>query len=355
MRRWFTGFAVALAVLALPAVAAAKTKVVYAGGPDDFQSKLGAKYAGEAADFMIERVTINVGDSVVWNGKALADGFHTVDIPALHGSDVPLILPSGGMVPNTVVDAAGNPFWFDGNVPNLGINPLLFGASGGRSYNGSSRVDSGVPIGPKPVNFKVEFTKAGTYEYFCDVHPGMHGWVIVRAKGKHVPSAKVDAATLKAEEKHYLAEAKGASHTKVHGAKIQLGAATPDGLQILAFFPAKLDVKAGTVVSFMMAKHSREVHTASFGPKDYLQAQSNAFIGQTGGINPIAAFPSDPPGSITLTPTSHGNGFANTGVLDQDATTVTIPPSGKIDFTTPGTYHFICLIHSFMHGTVVVK
>ena len=54
-----------------------------------------------------------------------------------------------------------------------------------------------------------------------------------------------------------------------------------------------------------------------------------------------------------LDQTSHGNGFANTGVLDQDSPT---PPasSATITFNAPGTYHFICLIHPFMHGTVVV-
>jgi plastocyanin len=341
-------------MLSLPAVASAKVKVVYAGGPDAFQQELGKKYFGEVANFMLQRITINAGDSVVWNGKSLQDGFHTVDIPALRGSDLPLILPSGGTVPMTVLDAGGNPFWFDGKLPNLGINPALFGPSGGSTYDGSSRVDSGLPLSPKPVDFKITFTKAGIYEYFCDVHPGMHGWVVVRPKGKPIPGDKRDANALRALEKHYLAEAKGLVHTKVHGAKVQLGADRADGLQILAFFPGTLKVKKGTVVTFMMARGSREVHTAAFGPIDYLKAQSNAFIGPMGQINPIAAYPSDP-GVISLAPSSHGNGFANTGVLDQDPATVTIPPSGQIDFTTPGTYHYICLIHSFMHGTVVVK
>ena len=55
-----------------------------------------------------------------------------------------------------------------------------------------------------------------------------------------------------------------------------------------------------------------------------------------------------------LDPTSHGNGFANTGALDRDPTT-RLPATERIDFTTPGTYHFQCLIHPFMHGTIVVE
>jgi plastocyanin len=42
---------------------------------------------------------------------------------------------------------------------------------------------------------------AGTYKYFCDIHPGMIGYVVVRAKGKSIPSARHDAATLKSEIK----------------------------------------------------------------------------------------------------------------------------------------------------------
>ena len=58
---------------------------------------------------------------------------------------------------------------------------------------------------------------------------------------------------------------------------------------------------------------------------------------------------------MTESPTSHGNGFANVGALDNNPFTKTIPSSGKIDFTTAGTYHFVCLIHPNMHGTIIVK
>ena len=32
-----------------------------------------------------------------------------------------------------------------------------------------------------------------------------------------------------------------------------------------------------------------------------------------------------------------------------------MPPTGRIDFTKPGVYHFQCLIHPFMQGTIIVK
>ena len=205
--------ATALAVvilMILPSAAAAHTKTVYAGGPVAYQKKLGV--AG-VDNFLIQRVTINVGDTVVWNGKSLSGGFHTVDIPKLGGADLPLILPSGGLV-SGVNDFAGNPFWFNGKVPNLGFNPALGGASGGHAYNGTARIDSGLPVSPTPTDFKVKFTKAGRYRYFCDVHPGMSGWVIVKAKGKKIPSAKADKATLRAEEKHFAKEATQVAKTK---------------------------------------------------------------------------------------------------------------------------------------------
>ena len=333
----------------LPATAAAHSKTVYAGGPVKWANALSHKTGGGVDNFLINRVTINAGGTVVWNGASLSNGFHTVDIPALHGQDLPLIMPTGQQV-SGANDAAGNPFWFNGQ-PVLSFNPALFAPIGTHSYSGASRIDSGLPLGPAH-DFKVKFTKPGTYRYFCDVHPGMQGWVIVRPKGKTIPSAKADARALKAEEKHYAREAKRVDKTKPPADTVSVGGSGPGGLEVFAMFPATLKVNAGTTVKFMMSKSSREVHTATFGPAAYVTALANAF-GQNPGSAPSALYPSDVP-HITLTPTSHGNGFANTGAMDRDATTP-LPPSNTITFTTAGTYHYECLIHPFMHGTIVVK
>src|SRR6266566_5007284 len=101
MQRRFWGTTLACAVgaaIALPAAASARTKTVYAGGPVAFGTKLQQKYGGGVNGFLLQKVTINSGDTVDWNGTALGGGFHTVDIPAKGGSDLPLILPNGTTV-----------------------------------------------------------------------------------------------------------------------------------------------------------------------------------------------------------------------------------------------------------------
>jgi plastocyanin len=361
-----TGLLIAVATCAaavsIPVTAAAAaTKVVFAGQPPTTKA-LAAKLLGKEVKvigqdapgvnaFFNQTVTINQGDSVKWTG--LAKNFHTIDLPAKAGADLPLILP-GAQVAG-VNDFAGSPFWFNGLVPTLEFNPQLLAPSGGSTYNGSKRVDTGLPISPKSPNaVTIKFTKPGVYKYFCDVHAGMVGTVVVRAKGKPVPTAKQDAAALLRQQTTDILAAAKLTKVKQPPDHVSLGLSTSQGVELFAMFPSTLTVKAGTVVTFSMSTHSREVHTAAFGPQTYLTALSRA-IGSPSGLAQAALYPSSPPGApIQLSPTSHGNAFANTGGLDRDATTP-LPPTAQIDFTTPGTYHYFCLIHPFMHGTIVVK
>jgi plastocyanin len=351
MRRRSVGAIVACATLALPAVAAAKSKTVFSGGSVKFQNQIGKRFGTGVDAFMVPKVTINVGDTVVWDGKTRQNGFHTIDFPKKGGKPLPLVLPTGKLVTG-VLDAANNPFWFNGKVPELGFNPALLAFSKGGTYNGSKAIDSGLPVLPKVADFKLKFTKAGTYKYYCNVHPGMVGVVVVLAKGKKVPSAKDDAKTVAKEQAAYIAGSKKLVKTKPTGANVDVGAAGANGLELFAMLPAKLTVKNGTTVKFSMAKKTRELHTATFGPSAYVNALAQAF-GSSTVFPGNAIYPSDPPGTVTENLTSHGNGFANTGGLDVDKATP-LPPSGTIKFTQPGTYNFICLVHPFMHGTVVV-
>jgi plastocyanin len=348
------------AAVSLPAAAAAATKVVYAGTPPATKALVG-KLLGKGAKalgnddpginaFLNQTVTINQGDSVKWTG--LAKNFHTVDLPAKGGSDLALIVP--GSTATGVNDSIGTPFWFDGLVPSLGFNTTLLGRTGGSTYNGSSRIDSGLPAAPhSPDSLKITFTKPGVYKYFCDVHAGMVGYVVVRAKNKTVPTHKQDAAAITKQLTTAILAASKLTKVKQPADHVSLGLSTSQGVELYAMFPSTLSVNPGTVVTFSMSLHSREAHTAAFGPTPYLTQLANSVASPV--FDQQALYPSSPPGApIQLSPTSHGNGFANTGALDRDPATP-LPTTEQIDFTTPGTYHFICLIHPFMHGTIVVK
>ena len=348
------------ALLALPVSASAATKIVYAGPPPQAKQLAGAIIGPKAKTFVkanhpeidsffSTRVTVNAGDTVSF----LIGGFHTVDIPAKGQGDLPLIV-SGATVTGAN-DAAGSPFWFNGKVPSLSVNPAVAAPSGPSTYDGTARVESGLPSGkgkPKPLN--VKFSKAGTYKFFCDVHPGMIGYVVVKPKGQPVPSAKQDAAALKSQVTHDIRTAIKLSKQKVPAGQVSVGIAGRGGVELFNMFPGTLHVKVGSVVTFSMSKGSREVHTATFGPMSYLAPLAKAFATQP-TFPPAVAYPSDPPTApIPLSPTSHGNGFANTGILDTEKATP-LPFSGRIKFTKAGTYQYICMVHPFMHGTVIVK
>jgi plastocyanin len=351
------GAVVALGALLTASAALAKPVVkTVTAGPSPVVNKVAAKlvpksfnktYNPDINAFFNKKVTINVGDTVAFQIR----GFHTVDIPAKGGSALPLLLPGK---PATGSDFSGSPFWWSGKLPTVGFNPALLAPGKSAVYNGSKRLDTGLPLG-KPKPFNITFSKPGTYKYFCDVHPGMVGTVVVKPDGAAIPSAKQDA---KAGLRQATADVKAAKRAAAALAKlpadtVSVGQSAPGGVELFNMFPSTLTVNAGTTVTFRMSKHSFEVHTATFGDAKTLTALAKGFQGIP--FPSQGVYPSDPPGTITESLTSHGNGFANTGVIDNDPGTKQILPSSQIKFTQAGTYHFICLIHPFMHGTIIVK
>jgi plastocyanin len=345
--------------IAAPAAAQAKTVTVYTGPPPNF-GKLAAsagfspsfqkKYNPDVNAYFPQKVTIHVGDTVSFIRGMMP---HTIDIPPVGGQDLPLIVTGA---PAAVNDAAGNPFWYSGKLPSLGLNPALLAPGPMNvSYNGTARVDSGFFLGKGAAPaFNVTFTKAGVFKVFCDVHYGMTGTVVVLPKSKPLPTAAQDKTALRGQEMADLKALKTAAKIKPPKNSVSVGSSGPGGSELFAMFPATLHVKVGTVVTFSVSPDTREVHTVTFGSKAYLTQLLGGFLAQPG---PTAQglYPSDVPalGPIALSPTSHGNGFASTGGLDRDPTTP-FGPSAQVKFTAPGTYQYICLIHPFMHGTIIV-
>jgi plastocyanin len=353
------GFAVMAA--ALPAVAQTQTQTrttprsVGAGLPPSVAKAFMRQLGGADVNaFFPSNITVRVGSTVVFRPNA----FHTVDLPPRGQGDLALITPTGRTV-SGAKDAAAAPFWFNGR-PLLGFNPALQSRWGmSATYNGSSRVESGLPTASKPAPFRVRFTSTGTFKYFCDVHRNMQGTVHVVGSGAAVPSARVVA---RATAQQIAADKKTAQsllHPAVPPKTVHVGQAGANGVEIFALLPARLQVPVGTTVTFTMTPGSREVHTATAGPgpatrpSTYLGRLATSFTSPV--PSPIGLYPSQPPGNDAgLTTASHGNGFWNSGGLDEDPGTPQ-PVANAVKFTKAGTYNFYCLVHPFMHGVVVVR
>jgi plastocyanin len=288
-------------------------------------------------------------------------GFHTVDFPGKGQGIVPLFSPTGQKA-SGLNDAAGNPFWFNGQdvvgfTPSL-LPPGLFGKS--VTYTGAKRVESGLPITAKPKAYKIKFTKAGTFRYLCDIHPGMKGTVRVVDKDKKVPSAEADALASKKQVATALKTATSLLKTSSPPGTVSVGAAGPHGEESFAFYPNRITVPVGSTLKFSMARRSYDAHTATTGPGDP-DKDRNSYLGklaasfESPALDPIAVYPSDAPPAVPgLTPASHGNGFWNSGVLDTTSASP-LPNAASVRFDAPGTYQFYCLIHPFMHATVTAQ
>ena len=345
------------AVLALPGVAEAKTKTVNMGIPPASQ-KAFEPTGTDVNDFFPHGVTINKGDKV----KFLAVGFHSFDFPPRGGDMLPLIAPTGQKVAGEN-DAAGAPFWFNGQ-DQLSFNPLLVvGATFGKklSFNGSKRIISGLPLGDKLKPITVTFKKKGKFTYFCNLHAGMKGVVTVKGKGASVPSAKSDKKALKRQVATALATAKKLPKTQVPANTIDVGAAGKHGEELFAFVPDALTVPVGTSVTFRMHPASYDIHTATAGPGNPM-TEPDSYLGQLAkkfAEEPVppgqAVYRSEPPATqATLSPALHGNGFWNSGLMDTSAGSP-IASSDSVKFGAPGAYDFYCMVHPFMHARVTVQ
>ncbi|MEN3285358.1 MAG: hypothetical protein V7607_6498 [Solirubrobacteraceae bacterium] len=347
-------FAAVIAVLVVPASASAATRSVDMGTPPSASKSLG-KFGADANAFFPSTTTIHVGDSV----RFLPVGFHNLDLPKKGGAATALFAAHG--TDAGLNDAAGAPFWFNGQ-PNLQFNfPALAPAGFGKTftYTGAKGVQSGLPVAPKPKPVTVKFAKSGSYTYFCDIHAGMKATIRVKAKSKSIPSAKAHAKLIKDQVSRAAATAQKLSKVTPPANTVDLGVAGKGGVEIFAMVPAATTVPVGTTVNFRMTSGTREVHTATFGPGNI--EDPNSFIGKIAAsfegtaIDQSGLYPSEPPGTLgSLNPALHGNGFWNSGALDGTSTTP-LPPTSQVRFTAPGTYTYYCLIHPFMKGTVTVQ
>jgi plastocyanin len=189
--------------------------------------------------------------------------------------------------------------------------------------------------------------------------------VNVLAKKKRIPSAKKDRKTLKKQISRDFAVAKTRNKVTVPPNTVLVGSAGKHGVEYFGYLPKVLHVPVGTTVTFKMTKGSFENHTATTAAAENADPEkvANSHLGRIAasffsesGFLPDGVWASDDTEPVTLTRSSHGDGFWNSGVLDVLSSTpdTLIPDHRTVTFGQAGTYDFYCMVHPQMHGQVVV-
>jgi plastocyanin len=299
--------------------------------------------------FFPGRLTIAAGDKVTFSSF----GFHTVTY--LAGQPFPAFLgPAKGKVYQGPSDAAGQPFFFDGEQ-KFEYNAPLFGPYGPKVIAGKP-ANAGILVAQNPkkaATATYTFPKAGRYKLVCVVHPQMGTLVVVKPKGATVPSpddvaaqakAETDAAWAKAEAFTTIKPPKNTIYMGVEGPRASGGRTT-----LLDFVPDIATAKAGTRVTFVV-KTPTEAHNATFGPVKYINKLSKQTdllpFGPPNAPNQVTPFfiyGSDPPATAYDGSSMHGNGFFSIPVADDFPGPP--PKAFSVTFAKPGKYHFICIIH----------
>lgn len=333
----------ASAVLLTPAAAQAAGRTVYAGPPVAKAKALPENATGNA--FYPRRTTLNAGDKAVFR----IGGMHNV-VFAPKGAATPFHAPDAARPVAGVTDPSGAGAWFNGR-PGWFIDPAHVVQAGDKVVDGKSLDGSGVFTGQgAPPDYVVSFPKAGSYGYLCTIHPGMKGKVRVLPKGAKAPSKAKHARAVSAQVTATVRSAQRLAGGAPGGNVVRAGNDRAE-VAFFSFFPATRRVKAGESVRFEMPGDSTEMHNAVFGPEHLLARTAAAFIspGAQGiAYDPLSVYASAP-GALT-----HAGGFVNTGLLDADPRTE-LPRSKSVEFTTPGSYAYICTVHGLtMRGAIQV-
>jgi plastocyanin len=348
--------ALAVAVLAPAAAAQGATKTVDYGLAN---TPKGAPEEAVFFDFFPAKVKIRAGDKVRYNNNGGLAVIYSG--PASQIPDFVVADPNAPVAGSA--DAAGAPLWFNGQPSPFINGALLQPAGDGKVRKGQKDVDHsaiGLGEGP-PAPYTLTFAKPGTYKVRDAVHADVVNTVVVVKKGKKVPGKAADRAAVAKQIAKRVREANKRNALSPAADTIHVGNDSRH-LALFKFFPGDLTVKSGTTVTIDTGNKVSDVHDLAIGPDAFMSGLSQGLITGPGagglGINPAVVYPSQPPAAPAVFGGTENGGFVNTGLLDTDVKSP-LPSSARITFTTPGTYKYICLIHSDgiqgMGGTITVQ
>jgi plastocyanin len=208
-------------------------------------------------------------------------------------------------------------------------------------YNGSGYwnaflVPGPAPQGQKQATLKLSDSLApGTYHFLCLLHAPMAGTLqVVAADTQRQSPAQVDDAARSAASQA-LTQANAIPNPSV--ATNEAAAGWSGGaVAVDTFFPATLNVKKGTTVTWK-AFSPFEPHTVTFGTSTSGSEDQKLQVpaGQKSG-------------------SAYSGGIANSGIFGAPGGPFPSAPF-SLTFTKAGSYHYVCILHRGMEGTVNVS
>jgi plastocyanin/predicted lipoprotein with Yx(FWY)xxD motif len=325
----------------------ATTWTVLVGGEAGVeQQETGPAGAWQFMRFYPETLTINAGDTIIWKQNSAEP--HTVTFLKPGDKTASLVIPEGTSSQRMI------------------FNPDVIMPQGSATYDGTTLTGSGQMGGEPqfPTEYKLTFTKPGTYEYICAFHPMMIGKIIVQAAGKSYPQtqAQIDTAAkaqLEADTQAALkvkpetiqaATRAGTKGSTIHEVKIGYG----DGLMAwMRFSPADLTINIGDTVEWKQADTDTP-HTVSFLDQGK-EPEMVLVEKQTTGPPNLVLNPEvlQPAGGATYS----GQGYFNSGFIWGTKDPTPGPRTYTLTFDKAGTYKYTCILHDGMgmRGTITVK
>jgi plastocyanin len=297
--------------------------------------------------FYPDKITVHIGDTIVWKLNSME--IHQVVFPA----------PGQTYLPFTQPDPA--------NPPAQMLNPLVAFPQGGPEYDGTALAGSGL-LGAPPANtkeYRLTFTKAGTFSYLCPMHSGqlpsgqvlgMTGSVTVVAADQALP--KTPAQIAANAQAALAADNQAAAAAEPAAQQVAPPAAGPNGTMIyhgnigwdagplsyMRFAPTDFTIHVGDTIEWTQtssqAPHTVTLYSGQPEPPEFItQAQPNGPPKIL--LNPAAFAPA---GGNTY----DGTGTRNSGYMPGTQDPAPGPRTYSLTFTKPGMYEYICVLHDEM-------
>jgi plastocyanin len=328
-----------------------------------FHVDLGYEEVSKGAEFeafLPDALTVDAGDTIVFTLRSHEP--HTVTFEAPKPLPEPFLpLPDQNLAANPELffpaPAPGGPLPDPEDPVHLSI-----------TSDGAAYLNSGFLQHPGD-SFSVTFTKPGTYQALCLLHPEhMKGTITVNPAGTARPmtdeayrqKALAQVRDFKAKEEALLAGIRvpepAANPDGTHTYAVYAGYGDAEqGIDLMGFIGGEhLSIKAGDSVTFIMEKNVQGVpHTITFlsggEEEEFVIPQPQPSGPPRLIVNPQVLRPSPlPPAPY------EGRGYYNSGLL---LTGSPGPQAYTVRFSKPGTFEYMCVLHdeNGMKGIIAVS